>query len=138
MKHFRLATVVSLLCLVSFAASAAAECAWVLWVRLDRRGAETPDAWTHRGVYPTYSKCWAKIHQSTGISEEGSLGDWMDWMRSRGRYDERMRGIDLENMKGTDIYTSARESGAMVMTAKTTFEYECLPDTLDPRGPKGE
>ena len=43
-------------------------------------------------MYPTYSKCWARIHQVTGIAEDGTLADWYDWMRRLGRYRERAAG----------------------------------------------
>jgi hypothetical protein len=49
--------------------------------------------WSSRSsAYPTYSKCWAKIHAYTGISEEGSLVDWLDWMRGLGRCDAKCAG----------------------------------------------
>jgi hypothetical protein len=131
-KPYVKAVLFSMLCLVSLATSAAAECAWVLWDWRDNSG------WTTTGVYPSYSKCWAKIHQHTGISEEGSFSDWIDWIRRLGRYDERMRGIDVGHMKATDLYIGARESGAVVISAQTITEYRCLPDTIDPRGPKGK
>jgi len=55
-----------------------------------------------------------------------------------GRYDAQVRGKDLLHLKESDFYVAATESGAMVFTDKFGTEWRCLPDTVDPRGPKGK
>jgi hypothetical protein len=109
------------------AATASAECAWVLWSRIqDVSHRDRWDDWTSGGsAYPTYSQCWAKIRQITGLAEEGSLADWYDWTRGLGRYSKR-----------GDIIATA--SGGALIGAPFASEWRCLPDTVDPRGPKGK
>jgi hypothetical protein len=42
-------------------------------------------------------------------------------------------------MREGDTYIGATESGAVVFIGKKRgTEWRCLPDTMDPRGPKGK
>jgi hypothetical protein len=123
--------------MLALATSASAECAWVLWSRINLARSDTWSEWSSGdSAYPTYSKCWAKIHTYTGISEEGSLVDWVDWMRGLGRYE--MRRKHFLHLNEHELYTAATESGALSFVGKTGTEWRCLPDTVDPRGPKGK
>jgi hypothetical protein len=93
--------------------------------------------WTSgSGAYQTYSKCWAKIHAYTRIPEEGSMADWLDWMRGAGRYDAEMRTKDLFHLKENEVYINATEFGALALTGRNGTEWRCLPEAMDPRGPK--
>jgi len=116
--------VAALLCFVSFTGAASAECAWVLWSRTGR------DAWSNGGtVYRTYSKCWDKIQGFTGVSEEGSLADWVDWLRRLGRYRPLENTAEAQKVTPTD-------AGVTVCNGQSCTEWRCLPDTVVPRGPK--
>jgi len=64
MNRFAQAVVVSLLCPPSFATSVSAECAWVLWNRLEDDRYKTIDWQTH-AAYPSYARCWSKIQAYT-------------------------------------------------------------------------
>ena len=105
----------------------ATDSTWVLWRRLQNAShREKWGDWTRSGsAFSTFSKCWAKIHRDTGVAEVGSLADWYQWARGLGRYSKRH-----------DIV--ATESGIWVMTAPISSEWRCLPDTVDPQGPKGK
>jgi len=80
--------------------------------------------WNNVGsAFPNYSSCWAKIRQYTGVAEPGSFSDWYDWAR----------GLSVYRKQGDIIAT---ESGVLLVTATTASEWRCLPNTMDPRGPK--
>lgn len=101
MKRFPLATMVPLLCLVSFAASASAECAWVLWLRGAKISGDTafsipPEP---REAFMTKREC-----------DSGLV-----WQEAQ----------EADRLKG-DPNSALRKY------------YTCLPDTVDPRGPKGK
>lgn len=133
------AVVLSLLCLTVFAGSASAECAWVLWSPSSTPDQRFSDAdWSSGGsggeVYPTYTDGWTRITRITGEPREGSLGDWIDWLRSTGPYNPKRK-----QMSDKDFVGSFRMPGLVVTkTETTTVEWKCLPDTIDPRGPKGK
>jgi hypothetical protein len=127
--------------LLAVATSASAE-SWVLWSRFSS-GARDEDLgeWTNANsanVYSTQAACQAKITAITHIPEPGSLGDWLDWMRSSGQYDPRQRTMDLFHMKPGDSYFSRDDSMATVIGQDMATLWRCLPDTADPRGPKGK
>ncbi len=95
-------TLLTLLCLLILATSAAAECAWVVW----RNGApprnsfrlpadDFPLAWVPGSTYSTRSEC-------------------MDYVAT----------IPDTHSPGNAV-------------AADGIAYRCLPDTIDPRGPKG-
>ena len=115
--------------------SAALRPRWVLWIwRQDERLRLAE--WDNDSVYPTYSKCWARIRQHTGVSEKGALTDWYDWVRGLGRYNKRTYPGDISRMKPGDRYVGVRETGGVaVIDQHTVTVFRCLPDTLDPRGP---
>jgi hypothetical protein len=116
MKRRYLCIVVALLSLLAFARSAHAECAWVLWA--ERWGA------TPKGVDFYVVKEWKllRAHESKGRCDENAA--------------ERAAAI----IRGVPNATSAGENNVLVREgSKGTFTFfKCLPDTIDPRGPKGK
>jgi hypothetical protein len=99
--------VVTLCCLPVSAASARADCAWVLWVqttKVSNKGSvqseTSPDA-----AYETRQACQGVLDRS--------LASWKS----------------APNSKVTD---------RAVYLPNTEILYVCLPETVDPRGPKGK
>jgi hypothetical protein len=103
----------TLCCLLAFAASASAECAWVLWLN-------------HTGVV-------------TG--EEIDL--WIPLNASTDNFDcQRVLAATLQAnsrpANPSDVVTLRVSNTIDVVTAtgSHTLVYVCLPDTVNPRGPK--
>ena|SRR5947209_4432274 len=95
-------------CLLGSAATAHAECAWVLWAySLDK---STGEQYSVELARPTRQEC---------IKEVREVGVTM-----------KEQGYTLSGF---------RPDSSEVLGQKGTarFKYFCLPDTVDPRGPKG-
>jgi hypothetical protein len=130
MIRLRQASTIVVLCLLTSAATASAEGAWVLWSRIgDLSKDDRWLDWSNGGsAFTTYDKCRATIRQYTGVPEANSLADWFDWVRGTGRH----------NKQG-GVY--ATESGVLLVDLRNpriASEWRCLPDTVDPRGVKGK
>ncbi len=105
MTNLLRAVLLSLLCLMVFATSAAAECACVLW--------QAPSGWR----------------------------EWLGWRSSPVRAFESHRDCDEMQTAFNLVRTTAVDRQTVenltVLGYKTEMSYHCLPDTVDPRGPKG-
>ena len=103
-----------LLGLASCIGSASAECAWVLWIRTQVLGSAT--TMNVLGAHQALAEC--------KNAERESMAEWRT----------KFPGSKV-TVKGETMHVWREENmvGTMI-----TLDYYCLPDTVDPRGPKGK
>jgi len=122
MMRLRSATLLLAVHLLTSAATARAECAWVLWEHrvTPSKGAAT-ETWLAQEAVETRAVCEAKsealIQRLVQPRASGSLRNY-----------ER-----TGDSKGVTMYQGRKEQGP-----SQTSDFRCLPDTVDPRGAKGK
>ncbi len=96
-------------CLLTSAATASAECAWVMWTRIGTQSGPRTD-WDIVQATPSRPDCIAALEKlARGLKEVVILGDI-----KAGQF----TGVGNEK------------------TSNDVYYGKCLPDTVDPRGPK--
>ena len=103
-RHTRRASVLLAFCVLTSAATAEAECAWVLWEQMNAA------TWSLKDGFSDTDSCKRALR--SGIRKSVS--------RYPGSEDS-----------GGNTAVIAKGSGRLTRT------FACLPDTVDPRGPKG-
>jgi hypothetical protein len=113
MRLARRASLLAALSLLTSAATAYAECAWVLWRETTtfESGVSRGTEWISDG-HATSRECYAD-------------------------YDRRVERMLKSRWRsaGTDLYASPSIEGSSM---QLVTRFRCLPDTVDPRGPKGK
>ena len=104
----RLLPVVAAVLAVGFSSSAAAQCAWVLWTKLEV--AQSPGEWSIREAHSRRDDCIAGMRRAAESARK--LGE-----------------TGHEDIAGGTF--------ALASTPARVIRYgQCLPETIDPRGPK--
>jgi hypothetical protein len=131
MRLGRRASLLVALSLLASAATARAECAWVLWSEIEvyssgqmkSGGTSTPDS-----AFETKAECEKALltsWQSTRDRVEAGGGTKFHPDQSRS-----------EAWSNPGFVSSRRTSAEGKLLQETTFRFKCWPDTIDPRGPK--
>jgi hypothetical protein len=89
-----------------------AECAWVLWMRDSEIRTQTP--WIPVGAFVTQRDCVVGAQKAFDPFRGGGMSV-------------------LTDLGEFALVTTTRRPGGVIVTVTL----QCLPDTIDPRGPKG-
>jgi hypothetical protein len=123
--------VVMLLALVG---TASAECSWVLWMEVHAWGraasGEAENKWEIVEVYDSRSSCSVQRKQEV-IRVAASVKEQAE---TKNPFLPKSTYKVTEDAVVTQYFSKASE----VPTGGATIRYRCLPDTIDPRGPKGK
>jgi hypothetical protein len=114
----RLVAVIVFSGILAFATSVSAECAWVLWQRVDSfdaRGALVSSPTSVGATYTTSAECVAAI----------------DGLERRRQSPQTVVMRDAQTML-TVMFRDKNQ------TITKSMSFLCAPDTVDPRGPKGK
>jgi len=109
------ASVIATLSLLAWAATASAECAWLLWQE-DTFTEPYEKTWFTPLAYPSRAACVARIEERVKQWREGSSPQ------------QSVR----RDTSGTSAEFVTRTSPGRALISRS----HCLPDTVDPRGPK--
>src|SRR2546425_990898 len=146
MRLLRSASLLVAFFLLTSAAMAHAECAWVLWSEetMSSYSYRTADAnvpgtknypedtlsWVIIGAYPTNAACKSQ--------EEWKIGDMLKrWRKEKAEAKFGQHSVTHE-AGGNIISRRSEYVNENTSTFWKSIRNNCLPDTVDPRGPKGK
>jgi hypothetical protein len=121
MRLARRASLIVAFFLLTSAATASAECAWVRWQKERHKGrAET---WTTEMKGESFFETREACEQKRTSGLEAELRRWND--------------ADYQAFVST-IGVAVSRKGSSADDYLFIVDYQCFPDTVDPRGPKGK
>ncbi len=122
----RSASLLAVFCVLTSAATASAECAWVLWndeARLDYATQAESRLWHPIAGTVRKTECEARLRQEIDRVAHP---------------DNRPKGALLKVLgDAVQVVVFRSDKPDQQAAGIQTFRYVCLPDSVDPRGPKG-
>jgi hypothetical protein len=120
----------SLLCLLTFATSAAAECGWVLW---EETVIYRPNEGGQRSGTKTFEvKDAHAFKRACDVASQASSDGTLKTLQN-GTWSDIAAVQTFERSEPSTFIVIRYEDGSRI-----TRNWLCLPDTIDPRGPKGK
>ena len=140
--------IATLCCLLAVAASACGKGpAWVLWVHMTG-GLHPSGEWEVLEGYKELSECRgaaaanAQGKREAVLQAYGDAGDPFDPKHPDVTYDhlplEQRRAIARQQVDSNITVSGGYFEMKTMSGVPMVFDYVCLPDTVDPRGPKGK
>jgi hypothetical protein len=136
MMRLRRASVIVVLSLLASTATAYAECAWVLWVHETRTNVaeqKTSEHWDTAEASINEAGCDSKLKGQIARIQR-TLEDGT----AKTSKDEEMY-FKIIDGRTVSLYFYRKAGSSDAPPSRTqTITHVCLPDTVDPRGPKGK
>src|SRR5262245_9321371 len=136
MMRVRGASLIAVLLVIAWIATASAECAWVLWVHDTKTMVmenKTSDHWDTAGASANEAGCDSKLKGQIARIQR-ALEDGP----GNSSKDEQMYFKIIEG-RTVSLYFYRQTASSDAPPVRTqTLSHVCLPDTVDPRGPKGK
>jgi hypothetical protein len=124
----------AVLCLLVSTATAYAECAWVMWTETESMSQQKAGQWKStsfdRTVYGTRKEC--EVALVDRIELDGKFAEMSGTKVFRHGEDsikDRFIRIDSPRRRVIEVWPDKQT---------IVKQFSCLPDTIDPRGPKGK
>lgn len=137
MERVAVALSMVLLGVTLLAGSASAECAWVLWLEVVVTGSPSIQKavereWSVWTATPTYADCQVALTRSwqARLDDTTTLRDKMNEINTASGVEQRAE------MRSAPGFVSLRTPFGRGIESTRSYNYSCLPDTIDPRGPK--
>jgi hypothetical protein len=133
MRLARRASLLVAFFLLTSAATAYAECAWVLWTETRTFRGE-PVTWTfNRKVHDTRNACELALPTAIDANVDTYVGLGYSRLPSDQAFPASGRFVRKDRVS---LSVTAGSSDQPALT--TVHEFHCLPDTVDPRGVRGK
>ena len=114
--------------LLALATPASAACAWVLWNGLSTNENMSRPSWAIRNAHETRPACESALRRAQAATVAM-------WVELGYKYKSAQEVVESGRfVKAHGPYVSALDTETKQMSIS---QYECYPDALDPRGPKG-